>query len=318
MIIDPIMYIMGNHMVMFDAPYPAARGCDIGSLRLKHPDRPSAPSSFIENLADVSFLNRGERGMFVMLEFYFDDSGTHNSSRVVVWGGIAGYKDFVREMEASWQKLLACPCPDKPPISRFHSGHLYAGEGEFVGYSSGERDLTRYNFRKAIVDAGLSWVSHGASVTDWNDIITGKVRQQLGSAERYTFGRAILQGCKAAIAEDLPVSFQFDLGRKFPDLDSIIHPAIEVSGIAPRQVSYGYSSVQGNFALQAADLVAHETYQHFTKFLNDQDAPRAAHLDRLVEDAFDVRGDLMTRSTIEELAREMLPTFKQIDPTWGS
>ena len=96
----------------------------------------------------------GERGMFAMLEFYFDDSGTHKGSRVAVWGGIAGYKEFLEELEIAWKAQLSHPCDGRPPIKAFHSSHLAASDGEFKSYSEAERDLTRYNFRKIIVEAG--------------------------------------------------------------------------------------------------------------------------------------------------------------------
>src|SRR5688572_7961691 len=142
----------------------------------------SAPS--INDLARVSLPNRGDQGMFAMLEFYLDDSGTHNGSRVLVWGGIVGFKDFVGDLESAWKKQLRHPCDNKPPIKAFHSSHLAAGDGEFEGYNQAERDITRYNFRKIILDAGLTVVSFGISVRDWDDIIRGPDRLIMGSGER--------------------------------------------------------------------------------------------------------------------------------------
>jgi len=80
--------------------------------------------------------------MFAMLEFYFDDSGTHNGSRIAVWGGVVGYKQYMQELEEAWKARLQCPCDGKPPIKAFHSSHLAASDGEFKGYNQAERDLT--------------------------------------------------------------------------------------------------------------------------------------------------------------------------------
>lgn len=274
-----------------------------------------APS--IDDLARVSLPNRGQRGMFAMLEFYFDDSGTHDSSRVAVWGGFVAYKDFVGDFEAAWKERLAKPCNNKPPIKAFHSSHLAAGDGEFEGYNQAERDLTRYNFRKVIVDAGLTILSFGISVRDWDDIVRGPARVILGTGERLIFGQAVLHGCKAAQKEGQPLSFQFDVGRRSPALDSIIQPAIEVAETANHSVSYGFSRVIDRPALQAADLVAHETYQFFTKYIDDPEVAPAAHLQRLFGDAHDASAAWFGREQIQSMVDQMEPTFKLIDPTWG-
>ena len=120
------------------------------------------------------------------------------------------------------------------------------------------------------------------------------------------------------MADGIPVSFQFDLGRRFPDLDLIIHPALEVSGIEPSLVSHGYSSVLGTVALQAVDLVAHETYQFFTKYIDDENATPSAHLRRLIEDSHDVHNRWMGKKEILEMVDEMRTALKQIDPSWAS
>jgi len=286
-----------------------------GPLVQAKPARPDA-ASFLEDLARISFPNRGERGRFVMLECYFDDSGTHGTSRVVVWGGIVGHKDFMRELEAAWKARLAEPCEGKPPIRKFSSADLLAGREEFEGYNDAEKDRTRYLFRQVILDAGLSVLSYGASVTDWDQIMTGPARAQLGSAERFAFGQAIMHGCNVSKNDGVPVSFQFDLGRKFPDLDSMIHPALEASEIDQSLVSYGYSAVLGNMGLQAADLVAHETYQHLVKYVDNPKSAPGVHLKSLWGGAHDSRMYLAGRTQIQEMLDDLTASLRKIDPSW--
>lgn len=260
---------------------------------------------------------KGERGMFAMLEFYFDDSGTHKGSRVAVWGGIVGYKKYLEELEAAWKAQLAHPCEGRPPVKAFHSSHLAASDGEFRGYSEAERDLSRYNFRKVIVDAGLTVLSFGVSVDDWDDIVTGPARLVLGSGERLIFGQAVLAGCAAAKAEKQPLSFHFDRGRRRPELDSIIQPALEVAEMDGRFVSYGFSPVAENMGLQAADLVAHETYQFFTQYLDDKSVTTGPHLRRLFEDAHDARAAWVGKEEIQSMFDDLGPLLKRIDPSDG-
>ena len=240
--------------------------------------------------------------MFAMLEFYLDDSGTHAGSRVVVWGGVVGFSQFFEELETAWKARLACPCEGKPPIKAFHSAHLAAGEGEFEGYNIAERDLTRRNFRQVIVDAGLTVLSYGISVDDWDTVITGRARMFLGSAERHIFGHAVLAGCEAAKEHGQPVSFQFDRGRHSSRLESVIGPAMQAAEIDGHSVSHGFSPVIDNMGLQAADLVAHETYQFFNEYIDNRSAQIGAHLRSLFEGVHDARAAWIGKEQFQDVA----------------
>src|SRR3546814_19046815 len=118
-------------------------------------------------------------GMLAMMEFYLDDSGTHEGSRVAVWGGVVGYRQFFSEFKIAWKAQLARPCEGRPPIKAFHSSHLVAGRGEFAGYSEAERDLTRWTFRKAILDAGLTVFSFGLSRSEERRVGMESVRDDI-------------------------------------------------------------------------------------------------------------------------------------------
>jgi len=252
-----------------------------------------------------------------MLEVYLDDSGTHSSSRAVVWGGVLGHKDFVWELDAAWKARLTNPCDGKPPIKAFHSFDLYNGLGEFEGYNQAERDHTRHNFRKIIADAGLSAVSSGGSVRDWDQVVTGRLRSTLGSAERLAFAFAIVEACKSVMAvSEMPISFQFDVGRELPDLQSMISHALERAGIDPDLVSYGFSPVSKVPALQAADLVAHETYLHFVKFLDDPKAEPSVHMARLRDGLYDLRAAWFGRKEIQAMTDQLRATINEADPSW--
>lgn len=237
--------------------------------------------------------------MLAMLEFYLDDSGTHKQAEVAVWGGIVGYPYFMQQLSEAWEQQLLTPCEGKPPIRAFHSSHLFNGWGEFVGYSQAEKDLTRWNFRKIIIEAGVTLLAYGISIVDWRELVTGKAKIMLGDAERAIFGIAVMEGCRAALGEGQPISFQFDKGRDTPELRSIIQPAIEVAEAESQSVSYGFSPVAQMPTLQAADLVAHETYQFFNEYRRDPNAQVGAHTNRLFADAHDSRAGWLGREQIQ-------------------
>jgi len=237
-----------------------------------------------------------------MLEIYYDDSGTHSANGVVVWGGVAGHTQYLNEFKQAWGKLLMAPCEGKPPIKKFSSYDLFHAKKEFEGYNEAERNLTRRNFRQVIVDAGLSVLSYGISAGDWDELIIGIGRAALRSPETTILSLAIKGGCDCGVAEGSPVAFVFDAGcSERADIPLSFKNGVASSDIDPDKVSYDVSPVLGNAALQAADLVAHETYQMFMKYQASGDVVPSAHLQRLRSGVHDFHAKWVGRHEIEKL-----------------
>jgi hypothetical protein len=55
-----------------------------------------------------------------MLCTYFDDSGTHANSSVVVIGGLIGTTEQWKIFNRGWAALLDMPRPGKPSLKLFH------------------------------------------------------------------------------------------------------------------------------------------------------------------------------------------------------
>jgi hypothetical protein len=234
-----------------------------------------------------------------MLEFFFDDSGAHDGSNVAVWGGIVGHSQFIEQLKNSWGKLLAEPIRGKPAISHFRSYDLSRGIRQFEGYKEAERDEARYNFRQAIIDAGVSVVANGVSVPDYNEIVTGKIREALGSAERFILGKAVQSGCRAVAPQPEPLALHFDKGALTrPDLKSVITLAVEAAKLKGDDVRCCYSDVKETMPLQAADLVAHETYRYFCQFLKNRSAQPDAHYKALFHNSYDFHAGLFSRDEL--------------------
>lgn len=266
----------------------------------------------IEDLARVSFPDRGNAGgVFAMLEFYYDDSGTHNGSDVVVWGGVTGYKEVMDDLDKAWRARLARPTGNRPPLSKFHLYDLVHGLNEFSGYSDGEKDRVRRNFRKCIVDSGACVLAYAISRVDWDAIATPAAKLLLGSAERMIFGMAVMASCKIAMNEGQPLSFIFDKGRR-PDLDSILMPAIEASDVNQGIVGYGFQPVVSVMGLQAADLVAYEAYRFGCDYLLNQDAEPNIHMQRLLEEAHDQRIGWVGSEQIQSMIDGTSEMFAQL------
>lgn len=223
-----------------------------------------------------------------MLEFYYDDSGTHEGSEVVVWGGVTGYKEIMEDLAKAWRARLARPTGNRPSISRFHLYDLVHGLNEFSGYSDGEKDRVRRNFRKCIIESSACVLAYAISRNDWDTIASPAAKLILGSAERMIFGTAVMASCKIAQNEGQPISLVFDKGRR-PTLDGIISPAIDAAGFDSSQVEYGFHSVNSVMGLQAADLVAYEAYRFGCDYLINREAAPNIHMQRLLEESNDQR-----------------------------
>lgn len=271
----------------------------------------------IEDLASFSLPNRGERGMIAMLECYLDDSGTHDGSLVVVWGGVVGYKYYMDKLDAAWREQLQMPCEGKPPIRKFSSSKLMAGWGEFEGYSEAEKDITRRNFRQLIVDLELTVIAFGASTRDWEQVMHKQVRAINMTAEQVVFGRAIREVLQCAGKEQDPVTLQFDQGRGSESLNTALGAVMDRDDHRHLLVNYGFSNVEAVPALQAADLVAHESYRHFVDRLADKNARLNPHTEQLFQGAYSSKGGWIGRKEIKEAAKRTAKKLRVAKPKTG-
>src|SRR5207248_1205928 len=91
----------------------------------------------------------------MLLRAYFDDSGTHASSEVVVLAGLIGTEAQWSLYERLWVQKLAYPLPGKQALSMFHLSACSARVDEFAGYSDAEQDAVIHDFRQIIIDSRL-------------------------------------------------------------------------------------------------------------------------------------------------------------------
>ncbi len=157
------------------------------------------------DLAILGFPPSGQNsGRMLLLQCYFDDSGTHDASEFVVWGGVLGGVEQIVDLDAKWLRLLSEPLPGKPAIKNFHLSHCVMGLGDFEAYNfeaynHAERDRVRYLFREAILDSRLMPVAFGVDVLAWDKYIQGDLRDHLGDAERGAYGMCLKAACDIAV-----------------------------------------------------------------------------------------------------------------------
>ena len=216
-----------------------------------------------------------------MLTAYFDDSGTHPSSELVLWYGLMGNDFQWAHFDSLWAAKLKEPSPGKPALSRFHMAPCQAGDGEFTGWGRMATDFLVHELGDIILRCGL-W-SDGVAIPrkDWDELVTGNLRIALGDAEGYSLRIAFVRATQWAREKggDDKIAFVFDKRKEREAEGKRIFQLFEhLSQIEPNAVkptSLTFADSASTRPLQAADLVAWEMYQYSLESLKNGCLPHA-------------------------------------------
>jgi Protein of unknown function (DUF3800) len=225
-----------------------------------------------------SLLPGGE-GCVGMLTAYFDDSGTHRDSEVVLWYGLFGNNFQWDHFDKLWAAKLKQPSPGKPPLRRFHMAECQAADGEFLGWSRTATDFLVHELGEIILKCGL-WVD-GVVIPrkEWNDLITGDLRIALGDAEGYSLRIAFVRASRWArlTGGENKIAFVFDArvekeaeGKR---IFQLFEHLAKTEANAVKPISIAFSDSTCIRPLQAADMVAWEMYQHTLGYVKSGGSP---------------------------------------------
>jgi hypothetical protein len=228
-----------------------------------------------------------------MLAAYFDDSGTHDSSRVVVWGGFIATAEKWAAFDVAWRAKLKEPLPGKPNLRKFALSKCQALDGEFKNYTRAESALVQNEFRQIIVDHELLGVAYAIDRLTWDRIVPDTAKGYFGGdAETACFSpcfAAAIERARKYWPEELMLSLHFDKGRRSPKLNAIIDRVEREYRDAPALINISFNVVEAFTPLQAADIIATENYWHAQGVMggNPQPRPHFAHfLERVSADGF--------------------------------
>ena len=226
-----------------------------------------------------------------MLTAYFDDSGTHGGSQVVVMGGVIGSEKHWLPFERAWRTLLADPLPQagKHSLRRFHMAPCVLREGEFARYTESESDAVIHRFRQIILDSDLLGFSCAVSLKAWDAAIGTRSIRGLRDPTIFCMAQAISWSAKIArdYSPDRQAALVFDDMPERRDINEKLFAAYHRihNEIASREevASITFASSELFLPLQAADMIAWESYNYIQDWLRDPATPVRAHLARLAE-----------------------------------
>ena len=214
------------------------------------------------------------------LSGYFDDSGTHPNSEIVLMGGLMGNKYQWNYFSERWSEKLQTPSLGRGPLSRFHMFDCQNGIGEFAGWGRTATDLLVHELQTIILDAALYGGGVAVDRKSWDKIVTGELQTVLGDAEGFSLRQCYFMAEMWAndIASQREMQFVFDNrpqrqeeNKKVAQVMTILAAYEEEqgkTGFAP--VGHFFADSTKTLPLQGADLVAWEMYQHALTMLRGQ------------------------------------------------
>lgn len=243
-------------------------------------------------------------GWLAMLSAYFDDSGTHQPSEIVLLAGILGTEWQHTSLERLWRKNIQSPLDGaKPRLKRFHMAECQASDGEFEGWSRTETDYFCHLLETAIIDSHVHCYVFACARKDWDEMIVGRNREIFGDAERACVWNCFVRTLRWANAFTFNSKIEFifdqrDKGR-WRDYD-VIGDAFQRFTENPSIVSYGFGKSTELMGLQAADLVAWEFYQHALNLLGGRKEPARKQFRRLVANVR-IDAQMTTRGALKKI-----------------
>src|SRR5438105_8028923 len=143
---------------------------------------------------------------------YFDDSGTHATSDIVLLAGLMGTEARLNSLERNWIRQLAEPPSGHNPLSRFHMFDCQDHRGEFTRWTRTESDYFCHQLQDLIIEADIYCYGAACARKDWDALVTGDLRHILGDPEGFSIRNCFVKALQWAQnnTSDPEMNFVFD------------------------------------------------------------------------------------------------------------
>lgn len=243
------------------------------------------------------FFPRDTAGLVILLHAYIDDSGTHDSSDVVSMGAFIAPFETWAACQLDWCAIL-----DREPVEMFHMSKCEAGVDPFF-WPWARRAALIHDLRQTIIQYKLLGTAFSVSHHDWDELVVGEDREYLGNAVDMAFGSSI--GLLVSYARQLypgePIALVVDDQKcRKEDLQRILANYETLKEKYPELVTATFGSMLNVVPLQAADMLAWESYRYAQEWLATDGKPVArAHFKDFLAHGY-IMGAIMGRKEIQQ------------------
>jgi hypothetical protein len=225
-----------------------------------------ADSEYLSQIAYFIHPRNSKWRTIAVLEAYFDESGSHEGSRVFAVGGIVARLEQMKLLAEAWKYMLG-----KNKISEFHSADLESRRGIYDGIG---KERQQQIFKDAISVMG-TWsrtaIAGLVVIEDYEQAVPDWAKQTAAFGNKYNFCFQMCLGSVMEWVEHLDeampygdrIAFMFDQRERGQEITSTSYSQIKkFRDVNDRMGALVFDSRKRFLPLQAADLVAYETYKH--------------------------------------------------------
>ncbi|MHB8455356.1 MAG: DUF3800 domain-containing protein [Acidiferrobacterales bacterium] len=215
-----------------------------------------------------------------MLIAYFDESGVHSGAQMTAISGFVATTETWTNIEREWKRQL-----ETFRVPYFHAAECQAGKGPFSSLQRELRDILAKNLTKIIceykpVGLGNVVVTADWETMDWTSPGAKRLRERYPNPYDLCFDASMqnIVTWSTEYANDEPVALVFAEQTQFDSWAlSVFKTYKNHPDWSKRYLSLKFERPINVMPLQAADLIANQTYHHSLSFLKKQnnlsDAP---------------------------------------------
>ena len=195
-----------------------------------------------------------------MLKAYFDDSGTHHGADVIVMGGLISTDEEWAALEPKWQAAL-----DEIGIKKMHMSPCENRKGEFQRFERPERDAIVARFTDLVCETRGRMLASAVSRDVWNRVADETaIREWFPEPIDFLFNCCMRRALESRRLDGPPAE---ELVVVFDSRDESLPFWRELGASYERNwgdklAGYSFGQMQRVLPLQAADIVAYETFVH--------------------------------------------------------